>query len=176
MIYYSVGSITVRDLEPSDPQKIFDGQTEQGWHPDIKVYEKRLADAASGDITALAADLDGCYAGHVNIFWHPKDGPFRDDGIPMIVDFAVLEKYQRRGVGRALMDTAENIAANRADAVCLAVGMHSGYGAAQRLYIKRGYIPDGSGIWYDGRQWPQYEGGIVNDDELMIWLKKEFRR
>ena len=176
MIYYNVGMITVRDLEAGDPRKIFDGQSEQGWHPDIKVYEKRLADAAEGKITALAADYGGCYAGHVNIFWYPHDGPYKDDGIPMIVDFAVLEKYQRRGVGRALMDTAENIAAMRADAVCLAVGMNSRYGAAQRIYIKRGYVPDGSGLWYKGRVWPQYEGGIVNDDDLMIWLRKELKK
>ena len=176
MIYYNIGGITVRDLEPDDPKKIFDAQTAQGWHPDIKVYEKRLSDAKEGKITALAAFIGDDYAGHVNLFWHPNDGPYKDSGIPMIVDLAVPEKYQRRGVGSALMETAELIAASRADHVYLAVGLHSGYGAAQRLYARRGYIPDGSGLWYDGRQWPQYEGGIVNDDSLYIWLRKELRR
>ena len=38
-----------------------------------------------------------------------------------------------------------------ADVVSLAVGLHTGYGQAQRLYIKRGYIPDGTGVWYQGQ-------------------------
>lgn len=46
------------------------------------------------------------------------------------------------------MDIAEEIAATYADTVYLGVGLHSGYGSAQRMYVKRGYIPDGSGVWY----------------------------
>ena len=38
------------------------------------------------------------------------------------------------------------------DKVTLGVGLHSGYGPAQRLYIKRGYIPDGTGVWYQNHQ------------------------
>lgn len=35
--------------------------------------------------------------------------------------------------------------------ICLGVGLHYGYGAAQRMYVKRGYIPDGSGVWFNGK-------------------------
>ena len=38
----------------------------------------------------------------------------------------------------------------------LAVGVHSGYGAAQKIYVKREYIPDGSGVWYKVKQLEQY--------------------
>ena len=34
----------------------------------------------------------------------------------------------------------------------LGVGLHPGYGAAQRLYIKQGYVPDGSGVWFQNKQ------------------------
>lgn len=43
-------------------------------------------------------------------------------------------------------DIAEQIAATYADIVYLGVGLHSGYGNAQRMYGKRGYVPDGSGV------------------------------
>lgn len=50
----------------------------------------------------------------------------------------------------------EALAAETSDTVCLGVGLHSGYGAAQRMYVLRGYVPDGSGVWYEGRVWDQY--------------------
>lgn len=42
------------------------------------------------------------------------------------------------------MDVAEKIAAKYADTVYLGVGLHCGYGSAQRMYVKRGYLPDGT--------------------------------
>ena len=71
-------------------------------------------------------------------------GPFAGTGWPYIVDFAVLERVRGRGVGSALMDAVEALAAVTSDTVCLGVGLHSGYGAAQRMYVLRGYVPDGS--------------------------------
>ncbi|WP_417419328.1 hypothetical protein [Hominenteromicrobium sp.] len=46
--------------------------------------------------------------------------------------------------------SVEALAAETSDTVCLGVGLHSGYGAAQRMYVLRGYVPDGSGVWYEG--------------------------
>ena len=36
----------------------------------------------------------------------------------------------------------------------------------------RGYIPDGSGVWFNDKQWEQYEL-CVNDDELILYLSKK---
>ena len=66
----------------------------------------------------------------------------------------------------------EALAAETSDTVCLGVGLHSGYGAAQRMYVLRGYVPDGSGVWYEGRVWDQY-APCVNDDELNLFLSKK---
>ncbi|MGI4775446.1 MAG: hypothetical protein ACRYE9_00700 [Janthinobacterium lividum] len=56
--------------------------------------------------------------------------------------------------------------------VGLYVGMDGGYGSAQRLYIRRGYIPDGKGITYK-YQYVDYEISIPNDDDLNLWLIKK---
>ena len=66
---------------------------------------------------------------------------------------------------------AETIAAGYADTVYLGVGLHSGYGAAQRMYVKRGYIPDGSGVWYRDRVCEPYTP-CENDDDLVLYLSK----
>lgn len=99
-------------------------------------------------------------------------GPFAGTGWPYIVDFAVLERVRGRGVGSALMDAVEALAAETSDTVCLGVGLHSGYGAAQRMYVLRGYVPDGSGVWYEGHVLEQYVP-CVNDDELNLFLSKK---
>jgi hypothetical protein len=57
--------------------------------------------------------------------------------------------------------------------VYLAVGVHSGYGPAQRMYVKRGYNFDGSGVWYKGKQLEQY-AACVNDDDLLLFMSKHF--
>ena len=111
-------------------------------------------------------------SGYVNVYLIGLGGPFCRMKLPEIVDFGVLEKYRRKGIGSKLMDVAEQIAGQYADTVWLGVGLHSGYGSAQRMYVKRGYIPDGSGIWYQDRQCRPYEAGIANDDELVLYLSK----
>ncbi|CEG57848.1 hypothetical protein [Legionella fallonii] len=44
---------------------------------------------------------------------------------------------------------AELEAVKKQNKVGIGVGLYDGYGSAQRLYIKRGYIPDGLGVTYD---------------------------
>ncbi|HEU0299590.1 MAG TPA: hypothetical protein VFR37_09055 [Longimicrobium sp.] len=45
-------------------------------------------------------------------------------------------------------------------------------GAAQRLYVRRGYVPDGRGIHYDGRPVPGGEH-VADDDDLVLYLVKD---
>ena len=100
--------------------------------------------------------------------------PFLDKGIPEIKDFHVFKKFQRRGIGAVMMDKIENIAAGVADTVCLGVGLHSGYGTAQRMYVKRGYVFDGSGVW-DGSTPAKPYGMVENGDDLVLYMSKKLR-
>ena len=101
-----------------------------------------------------------------------KWGAFANMGLPEIIDFGVLEKYRHLGIGTKLMDAAEKIAAKYAKRVYLGVGLHRGYGNAQRLYAKRGYVPAGCGVWYKNTICPPY-AECKNDDELVLYLVKE---
>lgn len=98
-------------------------------------------------------------------------GPFANQGIPEIKDFNVLMEYRRKRIGTKLMDCAETIAKETNDSISLGVGLYPDYGAAQIMYIKRGYIPDGSGIWHNGKQLKPYEQ-CVNDDDLNMYFIK----
>ena len=171
MMHEREGALLIRRMEEQDAQAFTDGEIAQGWHADIAKYLTRLSDQAAGKCVSLTALWDGQPAGYVNVYWTCRSGPFAGQGIPVIVDFGVLEKYRRRGIGSRLMDAAERIAAERSDRVCLGVGLHSGYGSAQRLYVKRGYVPDGSGVWYRDRPGVPY-GEVANDDDLVLFLLK----
>ena len=93
----------------------------------------RLRHQAEGICTALVAEYRGDPAGYIHVYRHCRGGPLAYRDLPEIVDFGVLEKYRGRGIGSRLMDAAETIASAYSGTVCLGVGLHSGYGSAQRM-------------------------------------------
>ena len=173
MIWYKDDDLVIRNMEEADAQIFFDEYTAQGWHPAISTYQARLKDQAEGRCIALTAVYRGHPAGSVYVYLTVNEGPFKGKGWPIIVDFSVLEKYQRKGIGSRLMDAAEQAAGQYADTVCLGVGLHDGYGSAQRMYVKRGYIPDGSGVWYQDKPCIQYETVCTVDDDLILYMSKK---
>jgi len=172
MVYYNENGIRIRDLQQSDARIITDEEIAQGWDAKVEKYEMRLKHQTEGRSRALAAEYEGNIAGYINIYPDSGWGPFANQGYPEIVDFGVLVKYRRNGIGSKLMDIAEQIAFTYSDMVYLGVGLHSGYGSAQRMYVKRGYIPDGSGIWYRDKVCEQ-NADCCNDDDLVLYLSKK---
>ena len=158
----------------SDAQIITCEEIAQGWNQTTEKYEMRLQHQAAGKSVALVAEYKGNIAGYINVYPNSENGPFANQGYPEIVDFGVLEKYRNIGIGSKLMDIAEKIALNYSDIAYLGVGLNSGYGSAQRMYVKRGYIPDGSGVWYRDKVCPQY-ADCRNDDDLVLYLSKVLR-
>lgn len=171
MVYYEGEEILIRDMVQSDAQIITCEEIAQGWDQTIDKYEMRLQHQADGKCTALVAEYNGNVAGYIHVYPDSGSGSFANQGYPEIVDFGVLEKYRNNGIGSKLMDIAEQIASKYADTVYLGVGLHSGYGSAQRMYVKRGYVPDGSGAWYCDKVCPQY-ADCCNDDDLVLYLSK----
>lgn len=172
MIYFRDGEILVRDMMQSDAQIITNEEIAQGWNQTVQKYELRLRDQAEGKAVSLVAEYQGHVAGYVNVYPNAKEGAFAHQGYPEIVDLGVLVKYRHKGIGTVLMDVAEKIAAQYAKMVYLGVGLHEGYGHAQRMYVKRGYVPDGSGVWYGEQVCPPYTA-CHNDDDLVLYLSKQ---
>lgn len=175
MVYYRKDNLIIRNMDGTDARVFTDEFTAQGWHPGIASYLSRLKDKSDGKCVALTAVFEGCPAGYIYVYLHANKGPFKEKAWPIIIDFNVLKKYQRRGIGSKLMDVAEQIASRYADYVCLGVGVCDSYGTAQRMYVKRGYIPDGSGVWYQGKQCVQYKTVCTIDDDLILFFYKKLR-
>ncbi len=172
--YYSDTELTVRSMLPEDAKILYDTYLSYGWHPRIETYENYYRQQEAGARLVFVPVYKGRVSGQCTLLLRPEAGPFAGKGYPEINDLTVFFDVHRRGIATRLMDAAEAEAAKIADTVCLAVGLHSGYGPAQRMYIKRGYMPDGSGVWYKGRPLEQY-APCVNDDELLLYLSKPLR-
>ncbi|KJV55109.1 acetyltransferase family protein [Orientia chuto str. Dubai] len=100
---------------------------------------------------------------------------FNEQNIPEIMDLNVLPSFRKMGIGSLLLDTAEKEAATKSQIIGIGVGLYAGedggYGPAQRLYIKRGYIPDGKGVTYNYQ--PIIPGNSYPlDDDLVLWFTK----
>ena len=175
MQYVKTDILLIRDMKAEDAQIITEEEIAQGWHQTIDKYLTRLEHQRQGLCISLIAEYKGNIAGYINIYTRSVEGPYGGRDLPEIVDFGVLEKYRCKGIGTALMDQAELIAGQYADMVYLGVGLHSGYGNAQRMYAKRGYIPDGSGVWYGNSVCPPYEQ-CSNDDDLVLYMSKVLRQ
>ena len=70
------------------------------------------------------------------------------------------------------MDAAEELIATRATQTGITVGLFDEYGPAQRLYAKRGYVPDGRDACQGLRPLIQGEP-ITVDHDLILWLTKD---
>ncbi len=145
---------------------------QQNWCKEQAQFEQYFAKQQLGLRQIFVAEVAGVVAGYATLLPEALSGPFAGCNIPEVVDFNVLIKFQKRGIGSAIMEAIENQVRQTSSKISLGVGLHSGYGTAQRLYVKRGYIPDGSGVWYNNRIHDQY-ADCCNDDDLVLYLSKD---
>jgi GNAT superfamily N-acetyltransferase len=165
-----LGSLVAADVEP-----IVRAFAEIGWNKPAAQYERYLREEAAGDRRVFVAREHDRFAGYVTIAWRPSYAPFRAAGIPEIQDLNVLPPRQRRGIATRLLDAAEAVIAARASIAGIGVGMTAAYGAAQRLYVRRGYVPDGRGLVARGAE-VRHGDTITVDDDLVLYLTKAFAR
>ena len=140
------------------------------WEPNEA--QTHFADHAAGEGVTFLAFGGEALAGYVTIRWRSNNPQFRRENIPLIHHLAVFPEFQRRGVATRLMEEAERLIATRADKVGITVGLFDAYGPAQRLYARRGYVPDGRGVCQGQRPLQKGETVTMNHD-LILWLTKD---
>jgi GNAT superfamily N-acetyltransferase len=169
--YLKKESILIRSMISSDAKKIHQSLCDQGWPSDINKFNHYFEMQKNNERIIFIASDHGVVLGYVTLSLNPTYGPWKNSMTPMIIDLNVFQRYQKKGIGSLLMDAAETYAFMYAHIVTLGVGLHHGYGQAQRLYIKRGYIPEGSGIWASDEIATPY-ATVINDDDLNLYLYK----
>ncbi|HBA62622.1 MAG TPA: N-acetyltransferase [Lachnospiraceae bacterium] len=166
-------NIVIRGMQESDVEKIFQEFESLGWNPKRSTYEKYYQEYIEQKRYVFIAEYQGEVAGYTTMLKKAEGGPF-NGMYPEVKDFNVFPRFRKKGIGNRILDAAEAAAGDISDTITLAVGMHSGYGAAQRIYVKRGYIPDGTGVWYQEKVLGEYEA-CRNDDDLNLYFSKKLR-
>ncbi|MDD9938178.1 MAG: GNAT family N-acetyltransferase [Myxococcales bacterium] len=136
---------------------------------------RHLQQQADGARVVLVALHGGQAVGYGCLVWRSPYPPFAATRIPEIQDLNVVAEVRRRGVGSALLDELEDLALARCDTVGIGVGLYADYGPAQRLYVRRGYVPDGCGVRYGDRT-PAPGEAVRLDDDLVLYLTKRAGR
>lgn len=165
-------NLIIRLLEPGDVQQLAEAFVLLGWDKPASQYVGYLREQACGLREVWVAFCENTFAGYVTICWHSNYAPFAEAHIAEIVDLNVLPAFRRRGIGTRLMQMAEERAVMVSPVVGIGVGMTADYGSAQRLYVRRGYLPDGRGLISAGR--PVVYGNMVTvDDALCLYFTKK---
>ena len=161
----------IRTMQTSDVKELSQGFINQGWPGREEILARYFLEQECGEREVLVAEVEGAVAGYITILPCAKQGPFAEI-YPELSDFNVFEPFQNQGIGNLLMEEAEKRVRLISDKVTLGVGLHSGYGPAQRLYIKRGYIPDGTGVWYQNHR-PAMDATCEDIGDLVLYLSKD---
>lgn len=165
----------IRDLVHEDALPLSEAFARIGWNKPVEQFERYAAECETGERRALLALVDGEVAGYLTVKWESSYLHFRERNIPEIVDLNVLPRFRRRRIASTLMDEAESTIAKRSRVAGIGVGLYADYGAAQRMYVVRGYIPDGHGVFHDGT--PVTPGGTTRvDDDLVLYFTKHLDR
>ena len=165
-------SIILRPLYKDDPKVINKAFKVQGWNKPVEQYEAYLELQESGSRDIIIAEYEGEFAGYLTIQWQSGHPTFADKSIPEVVDFNVLRKFQRQGLGTILMDEAERRIKMVSHSAGIGVGVTEDYGAAQILYAKRGYIPDGTGLTANNKSLMYGDSIVINDGVVFHLIKK----
>jgi GNAT superfamily N-acetyltransferase len=166
--------LVIRTLLETDAVVLSAAFTAIGWSKPAEQFVRYAAEADAGTRTNWIATVNGEMAGYVTLRWDPDCPGIRGLGIPEIQDLNVVPRFRRQGIASAMLDQAEAAAAERSEVVAIGVGLHPGYNAAQVLYVKRGYVPDGLGVTYGARFVEEGET-LPFDDSLVLHFTKELK-
>jgi len=113
--------------------------------------------------------------GTVTIRWNPNYPLFRQAGIPFIQNIEIRHDLRGQGYGSRVMEAVEELIGRRSPQAGICVALFDAYGPAQRLYAKRGYVPDGRGACH--RFTPLRRGEVITlGDDHLLWLVKALDR
>ena len=165
-------SLHLRRLEPEDIGRIVEAFAAVKWPGKTAAqYERYFQEQRTGQRIILTAWQEKVFCGYLTIVWNPDYVPLRAAGIPEIQDFNILPDKRRQGIGTALMNEAEVLVSQRTRMVGIGVGLYADYGPAQRMYVLRGYVPDGLGITYHNRVVTPGQAVPVDDDLVLHFIK-----
>lgn len=166
--------LTIRLAEPYDLSALKDVAVMMFVQHEARYFERCLAEQADNQRQIFVAEMpDKKIVGYVFLNYLPIYSAFRRFNIPEIQDLNVVPTARGQGIGGQLVDHCIQAARMAGyTELGIGVGLHARFGAAQRLYVRKGFIPDGQGIAYDDQTISAGELRPV-DDLLSLKMTKK---
>ena len=163
----------IRALEDHDIPLIVAAFSQIGWNKPASLFQEYLNEQRASERFVWVAFNQDKFLGYVTLKLHSEYLPFQEDNIPEIKDLNVLPIYRKQGIGSALIQKAEDKALAFGKWVGIGVGLTADYGEAQKMYVKRGYVPDGRGVTYTYKT-VEWDCDYKVNDDLVLWFIKGF--
>ena len=141
---------------------------------DIKRWNKQ-DNIFEGVLDTVYKNIDTCHVYYVEdkgfavLNLEPSYGIYKRIEIAEIQDVFILPECRRQGVASTLIKYCEDQVTS--DMVGISVPVSPQYGAAQRLYYKLGYEPDGNGVTYD-REAVEHGAHVTLNERLCLMMVK----
>ncbi|WP_069997348.1 GNAT family N-acetyltransferase [Cellulosilyticum sp. I15G10I2] len=166
----SDGDIILKDMENQDCELIAEVFSQEGYSKPISLYQSYFKQQELGLRDIIIAYYQNQIVGYITIIWESHYEDFKERGIPEIKDIRVLSGFRKRGIATQLINEAEKRAARVASYCAAGVGLAESYEAAQCLYAKRDYIPNGKGVFYMDQD-IQNDQLEVDDNQALMMIK-----
>jgi len=167
----------IRIMAHEDIPKLVGAFDGAGWHKPYETFEQYLEEQVEGKRLFWLATFGTQISGYITLKWASRYNFFMKERIHELSDLNVLPAFRGMSIGRSLLEIAENAAAQKCPNVEIGVDLYTDYGAAIRLYVRRGYILDGLGMTYRNER--VIPGNtVILDDDLILWFinpLKEFQ-
>ena len=142
--------MSIRQAAEKDLEALYGVARAMGDVHEKNYFETCLSEQAEGKRHLFVHESDAGIQGYVQLIWNPIYPLFRRLGMPEIQDLCVIPDARQQGIGSALVDFCEAFARQKNKTeIAISVGLHPRFGAAQRLYVLKGYVPDGAGVAYN---------------------------
>ncbi|MEK5237082.1 GNAT family N-acetyltransferase [Paenibacillus sp. FSL L8-0470] len=163
--------VQIRPMTQEDIEMIYEGLFDHDISKPLEYIKSCWEENRSKERVTLLVFLESKLAGWGHVVLHPQYPYFREHGIPEIQNFDIIPPLRKLGIGSLLIEALEKEAFMQSDTIGIGFGLYADYGTAQRMYIKRGFVPDGRGIMYNDM--PVVPGSqICVDDDLTLFLIK----
>jgi GNAT superfamily N-acetyltransferase len=156
----------------ADLNRLITMEQDQNGGADADYFDQCLDKQECDAAVLYLAQIGDHDVGYALLNWRPKYSLFKSLNIPEIQDLNVLRAYRQNGYAAQIVGHCEHRARDKGYAdIGIGVGLNRSFGAAQRLYTKLGYRPDGQGISYDRK--PLDIGEMrPNDGQLCLMMIK----
>lgn len=164
----------IRALKREDAIVLHHAFKKDGITKEERQFLAYYSEQQKGERKVFIAEYEGIILGYATVHIRPKKGPLKGKIVPELSDLHVFECFRNQNISKKLIKCCENEAIKINDFIYLPMPLEKSFSHAHKMFATQGYIPDGSGIWYNGE--PLENSENINDStKLILYMYKQLK-